>query len=325
MKVLVTGATGFLGSAVVRALASRGHDVLAMARPAAKLSDRSSSRVSFVRGDLRQKGAWCEEIKGVDAVVHAAAATGGGFPDQFAGTVVATENLLDCTDWASLKRFVLISSFSVYDYAGGPRSVDEGHPLESRPSRRDAYTWTKMLQEDLASSTCAGHDVPFVSIRPGAIYGPGKDWDCGAALKLGRFDLIFSPLAKLRLTHVDNCAEAIAAAVDTDGVQGVFNIVDDDAPTHAHYHRICRKAGSPAGRALYVPWWAVATVGLAVSLVNKAFFGGKARLPEILDYRRQQARWRPFKYSNEKAKAELGWVPRVRVEDATRLMFEEGQ
>ena len=325
MKVLVTGATGFLGSAVVRALASRGHDVVAMARPAAKLPESSSSLIAFVRGDLRQKGEWCEAIRGIDAVVHAAAATGGGFPDQFASTVVATENLLDCIDWKSLKRFVLISSFSVYDYAGGPRSVDEGHPLEPKPSRRDAYTWTKMLQEDLAASTCARHDVPFVSIRPGAIYGPGKDWDSGAALKLGKVDLIFSPLAKLRLTHVDNCAEAVAAAVDADGVEGVFNIVDDEAPTHARYHRICRKAGSSAARAVFIPWWVVATAGLGVKLVNKALFGGKARLPEILDYPRQQARWRPFNYSNERAKAELGWNPRVRMEDATRLMFGNGK
>ena len=322
MKVLVTGATGFLGKSVVSALAGRGHEVVAMARPTATLPNRAAANVHYIRGDLRQRGDWCEAIRGVDAVVHAAAAVGGGFPDQFAGTVVATENLLDCIDWESLRRFVLISSFSVYDYANGSRSIDERHPIEPQPARRDAYTWTKMLQEELASSTCARHKVPFVSIRPGAIYGPGKDWDSGAALKAGKFDLIFSPLAQLRLTHVDNCADAIAAAVERD-VEGVFNIVDDNPPTHAGYHRICKASGASTGRAIYVPWWAVAFTGLGVKLVNKAFFGGKARLPELLDYPRQKARWRPFKYSNAKAKAELGWTPRVRIDDATRLMFGE--
>ncbi|GAA4745111.1 NAD(P)-dependent oxidoreductase [Sphingomonas daechungensis] len=321
MKVLVTGATGFLGRAVVRALAERGHEVVAMARPAASLPQPVSPNVNYIRGDLRQGGEWCKAVRGVDAVVHAAASTGGGFPDQFAGTVVATENLLNCIDWESLQRFVLISSFSVYDYAGGGRAIDEKHPLEPDPSRRDAYTWTKMLQEDLAASTCAEHGVSFASIRPGAIYGPGKDWDSGAAMKTGKFELVFSPLAKLRLTHVDNCAEAIAAAVEKVGVDGVFNIVDDEVPTHAGYHRACRAAGSDARRALYVPWWFVASMGLGVRLVNRLFFGGKARLPEILDYPRQKARWRPFNYSNAKAKAELGWEPRVRVAEATRLMF----
>jgi len=295
-----------------------------MARPTAELPKDASDRVTYIRGDLRQRADWCREIRGIDAIVHAAAATGGGFPDQFGSTVVATENLLDCVDWASLRRFVQISSFSVYDYAGSKGPIDEGRKIESRPSRRDAYTWTKMIQEELASSTCAKHGVSFVSIRPGAIYGPGKEWDSGAALRLGSFDLIFSPLAKLRLTHVDNCADAIAAAVDAEDVKGVFNIVDDEQPSHARYHRICRNAGSAAGRAVYVPWWAVASAGLGVRLINRLFFGGKARLPELLDYPRQQARWRPFEYSNSKAKSDLGWTPHVRVADATRLMFGEG-
>lgn len=321
MRVLVTGATGFLGRSVVRALADRGHDVVAMARPAATPPKTEAANITYIRGDLRQRGEWCDAIRGIDAVVHAAAAVGGGFPDQFAGTVVATENLLDCIDWRSLRRFVLISSFSVYDYANGGRSIDERHSVEPQPSRRDAYTWTKMLQEDLASSTCARHNVRFVSIRPGAIYGPGKDWDAGAAMKLGKFDLIFSPLAQLRLTHVDNCADAIANAVEKEGVEGVFNIVDDDPPTHARYHRICKTAGGSTRRAIFVPWWTVAFTGLGVKLVNKVFFGGQARLPELLDYPRQKARWRPFKYSNAKAKAELSWAPRVEIGEATRLMF----
>lgn len=320
MKVLVTGATGFLGRSVVRALASRGHEVVALARPAASLPE-PSDRVSYIRGDLRQKGGWVREIKGVEAVVHAAAAVGGSFPEQFAGTVVATENLLDNLDWPSLRRFVLISSFSVYDYSRGSSSMDERHPLESDPSRRDAYTWTKMLQEELVEKSCAQHSVPFVSIRPGAIYGPGKDWDAGSALRAGNFDLVFSPLAKMRLTHVDNCAEAITAAVGAEGVTGAFNIVDDEQPTHARYHRVCRRAGARTGRAIYVPWWMAATAGLGVKLINSVFLKKGARLPEILDFPRQRARWRGYSYSNARAKTELGWMPRVRLEDAAAEMF----
>ena len=322
MKILVTGATGFLGRSVVRALAARGHEVVGLARPAAKLPEAPKG-VAYLRGDLRQKGDWCSQTGGVDVIVHAAAATGGGFPEQFASSVVATENLLDCIDSKSLKRFVHISSFSLYDYAGRGGTIDESHPLETRPERRDAYTWTKMLQEQLISEACDNHSIPLVSIRPGAIYGPGKDWDAGAALRFGRFDLLFSPLAKLRLTHVDNCADAIASAAEMEGAEGVFNIVDDEAPTHAQFHRLCRSSGRSTQTAIYVPWWVVATGGLGVKLINSLFFGKRARLPEFLDYPRQQARWRPFSYSNARAKAELGWTPRVRIGDATRLMFEK--
>lgn len=324
MKVLVTGATGFLGRSIVRELARRGHEVVALARPAAKLPEDAPKAVTYIRGDLRQKGDWRTQIRGVDVIVHAAAATGGGFPEQFASSVVATENLLECVDWKSLRRLVHVSSFSVYDYSGarGGSTIDETHSLEQRPERRDAYTWTKLVQEQLVLQACHENETSLVRIRPGAIYGPGKDWDCGAALRLGRFDLLFSPWTTLRLTHVDNCADAIAFAAEAEGAEGVYNIVDDDAPTHAQYHRLCRKAGAPPRAAIYVPWWAVASVGLGVKLINKLFFAKRARLPEILDFPRQQARWRPFSYSNVRAKTELKWAPRVRIEDATRLMFE---
>jgi nucleoside-diphosphate-sugar epimerase len=321
VKVLVTGATGFLGRSVVKALAERGHDVVAVARPAAALPSENSERITYIRGDLRQRGDWVDRINGVEAVVHAAAAVGGSFPEQFAGTVVATENLLDNIDWNTLRRFVLISSFSVYDYARGPSRMDERHPLEADPSRRDAYTWTKMLQEDLVERTCKQHEIPFVSIRPGAIYGPGKDWDAGSALSAGKFDLLFSPLGRMRLTHVDNCADAIAAAVEAEGATGAFNIVDDEQPTHARYHSLCRRAGAPIGRAIYIPWWLAATAGLGVKLINTAFFKKGARLPEILDYPRQRARWKGYSYSNARAKQELGWTPRVRLADAVPRMF----
>ena len=320
MRVFVTGATGFLGRSVVQALAARGHDVIALARPAATLP-ATTDDVTYVRGDLRQRGEWIERVKGVEAVVHAAAAVGGSFPEQFAGTVVATETLLENLNWLSLRRFVLISSFSVYDYSRGPSLVDEQHPLEADPSRRDAYTWTKMLQEKLVEDACKEHAVPFVSIRPGAIYGPGKDWAAGAALPTGTFDLLFSPLAKMRLTHVENCSDAIAAAVEADGAAGVFNIVDDEQPTHARFHRVCRRAGAQTGRAIYIPWWVAASVGLGVKLINSAFLGSRARLPEILDLPRQRARWRGYSYSNTRAKTALGWSPRVRLEDAAKEMF----
>ena len=81
MKVLVTGATGFLGKAVVKALTAHGHQVIAMARPAAQPVPIDGA--AFIRGDLRQKGEWCDRIAGVEAVVHAAAATSGGFPEQW--------------------------------------------------------------------------------------------------------------------------------------------------------------------------------------------------------------------------------------------------
>ncbi|QNN65318.1 NAD(P)-dependent oxidoreductase [Sphingomonas rhizophila] len=75
MKVLVTGAGGFLGQAVVRACTAAGHEVVAMIRPMGR--DPFAAPVTVVRGDLRQVGPWRTQLDGVEAVIHCAAATGG--------------------------------------------------------------------------------------------------------------------------------------------------------------------------------------------------------------------------------------------------------
>ncbi|QNN65319.1 NAD(P)-dependent oxidoreductase [Sphingomonas rhizophila] len=213
---------------------------------------------------------------------------------------------------ATVKRFVHISSFSVYDFRalGFGSTLDERSPPEARPEQRDAYTWTKIAQERLVADHCSERGLSLAVIRPGAIYGPGKDWDFGRALRIGPFDLILAPFSSMRLTHVENCAAAIVRALDAP-IDGVFNIVDAQAPSYGAYHRHCRRAGAPAGFGIYVPWLLVALGGLSIRAVNRLFCKGRARLPELFDYPRQVARWKPLRYSNRRAREQLGWTPAV--------------
>lgn len=326
MKVLVTGASGFLGRAVVRAAVAAGHDVIAMVRPTADVDMLGwSDTVEIVRGDLRQNGDWQGRIGHVDAVIHLAAASSGDLAHQFAGTVVATENLLASLPLRTLRRFVHVSSFSVYDYAALPAgaTIDESAPLEARPDRRDAYTTTKMFQERLVVEACVEAETFCIILRPGAIYGPGKAWDFGRALKIGRFDIIVSPRTRFRLTFVDNCADAIVRAVAAPAPAGVIlNIVDDDLPTHGGFHALCKAAGNAPGPAIWVPWLVLAAIGRAVDLLNRLAFKGRAKLPEILALHRQQARWKPFAYNNNAAKNVLGWTPRTSFKDGITLTME---
>jgi len=321
--VLVTGAAGFLGRAVVGALLGDGHQVLALVRPLTDVASFDpSERLEFVRGDLRQRGEWCDRIVAADAVVHLAAATGGDLPEQFAVTVVATENLLSNLP-SGLRRFVHISSFSVYDYAALPvgAEIDEDSPLEECPEERDAYTWTKLIQEKLVRDHCSEAGLSLAVLRPGAIYGSGKTWSFGSALSLGTFDLMFSPLASFRLTHVDNCANAILLAVKSPAADGqIFNVVDDNLPSHTRYRKLCRNAGASMPPAIPVPWIVVAATGWLVRLLNRTFLDNRARLPEWLAYRRQQARWKPLRYSNGRLKDVLGWAARVTIEEGVGAM-----
>ena len=319
MRVFLTGASGFLGSAVAKAAALDGHQVLAMHRPTSPPGyDGPTSSVTPVAGDLREDGAWRDQLARTECVIHCAAAASGDLATQLAGTVLATENLLAALP-DGLARFVHVSSFSVYDFGapGMASMLDEHTPLESRPLRRDAYTQTKLIQEAMVRAHCSAKGIPLVVIRPGAIYGPGKDWEFGRALRVGPFDLIFAPLARMRLVHVDDCAQAVVAALSLpiDG-ELIVNIVGSALPTHWGYHRLGRREGAPLGRAIPVPYFLLRMVGVAARLASRAFFKGRARLPELIDPPRLQARWRPLRYTNTRAKSSLGWDDKVRITDA---------
>ncbi|MBK5332135.1 MAG: NAD-dependent epimerase/dehydratase family protein [Ilumatobacteraceae bacterium] len=324
MRVVVTGANGFLGTAVVRRALAVGHDVVGLVRPMTTLTGPlwDDPRVTVVRGDLRERGGWRDGLAGADAVIHLAAAPSGDLGTQFQGTVVATENLLDAIDLSMLRRFVHVSSFSVYDFdAPAVRGViDETSALEPDPRRRDAYTTTKLIQEQLVRDHLAATGVELVVVRPGAVFGPGKNWAYGAAMSVGsKAVLVFAPRATFRVTYVHNCADAIVAAVDAPRAAGAtVNLVDDNLPTHAEFMRLCRIAGANVPAALPVPWLLLSAVGRLAAMVDRRFLDCRAKLPETLAIVRQRARWKPLHYPNAAAKSLLGWSPAVTIADAVR-------
>jgi nucleoside-diphosphate-sugar epimerase len=319
VKVFVTGASGFLGSVVVETAARAGHEVLALVRPKAAASVPTRPGVIVVPGDLRQAGSWRDALAEADAVIHCAASF-GDLPTQLAGTVLTTENLLSALT-PRTRRFVHVSSLSVYDFDAPRRLLDENTPLEAKVRRRDAYTETKLLQEQLVRTYASERGLELVVARPGAIYGPGKDWDAGRALRVGRFDVIFAPLTPMRLTHVDNCADALVRALDVplDGSL-IVNIIDGEQPTHWRYHRLARDAGATTGIPVPVPYLAVKALGWSARLASKMFFGGRARLPELLDPPRQRVRWRPLRYSADLARSALDWRPRVNLKEGVKTL-----
>jgi 2-alkyl-3-oxoalkanoate reductase len=314
VKVLVTGAGGFLGSAVVAAAVAAGHEVLALRRPASKIpEDSGSENLIWLSADLRQPENLSESLKGIEGVIHCAAAASGDLTAQLSDTVVATENLLAELP-VHLDRFVHVSSFSVYDFdAPGFRgTLSEKTPLEPRPLRRDIYTQTKVIQERLVRAHAAAHNISLVVGRPGAIYGPDKTWDYGGSLSLLGFDLIFAPLSRMRLIHVENCAEALVAALSIP-LEGelIVNLVDLEQPSHWHFHRLARREGVPTGRGVPIPYALVLALGGIARLTSRLFLHNRARLPELLDPPRQRARWRPLRYSRARADATLGVSQRI--------------
>jgi nucleoside-diphosphate-sugar epimerase len=320
MRVFVTGANGFLGSAVVDRLVATGDDVVALVRTPSSAPDHwaASAAITVVQGDLRAPRAWSSALAGCDAVVHLAAAKAGDFHEQFALTVVGTENLLAAMLAAGLRRLVHISTFSVYDYLSAPvgSRLTESSTLEQHPTTRDEYAQVKLVQEQLVREF--GGDVTI--IRPGLIYGPDAWWNGGRVMRLaGTWWLAIAPEGVMKLTHVRNCADAIVLAVHTPSSSGAtLNIVDDHLPTQREYERILRAAGLLHGGTLAVPW-RVAFLGATVlQWCNDRLFAGRAKLPGVLVPAKQAARCKPLTYDHTLATEALGWTPRIPLAEAIR-------
>ena len=150
MRALVTGANGFLGVHVASALIARGHQVRAAIRPAAKSDELTARGVTdIVRADCAIGPRARPSLRGVDVLVHLAAAVTGGEDAQFASTVVGTERLLGAMAQTACRRIVLASSFSVYDWSDIRGTLDEGSPIEPPPDLygRDNYSIAKSWQE----------------------------------------------------------------------------------------------------------------------------------------------------------------------------------
>ena len=328
LRLYVTGATGFVGSAVVAEALNRGHEVVAVVRPASRADLRArfpehADRLLEARVDLRSQRGLAESLEGVDSVVHLAAAKAGDFYTQFAGTVVATENLLAAMADAGVTELVAISTFSVYNYlAMEPGSLlDESSPIETDPRLRDEYAQTKLIQEDLYRRFGGVEGHHSVILRPGMIYGPDNLWHALLGAELGPRFLRIGSKAVLPLTYVENCAAAIIAAAEAlaerpGELSGeIINIVDDDLPTQQRYADLVA-ANIETPPTISIPWPVMNATTMLLKKANETLLSGRAKFPGIAVPDRLHARFKPLRYTNAKAKRLLGWSPKISLSEA---------
>ena len=269
-----------------------------MVRPASPASFASSAAdVELVHADLRRP-LDPELVRGVDAVVHLAAQVTGSDEARFAGTVVATEHLLEAMAGAGVRRLVLASSYSVYDWSRIDGSMDESAPLEQRVYERDGYAVAKLWQERVARRA----DVDLTVLRPGHIWGEEQGPEGG--IRVGPVLFVIGPLGPMPLTRVENCAECFVIATESDGAVGeTLNIVDEGEPrTWRHARRV-----APPGTLLVpVPYRLGFAFVRAVYAVARVLLGPSLRLPSAFVPRRFEARFKPVRTSQDARRRVLG-------------------
>lgn len=172
MRVFLTGATGFIGSGIAKALRDRGDDVRALVRSPEKAKELEEAGVELVAGSLADGDSIRSAMEGCDAVIHNAAVYEVGIkkserPAMYEANVVGTENVLGAALDAKVPKVVYVSTVGVFGNTKG-EIVEEGY--EHHGEYCSYYEETKVLAHKVAARLI-GEGLPCVIVQPGGVYG----------------------------------------------------------------------------------------------------------------------------------------------------------
>jgi len=214
MKVLVTGGTGFLGSAIVRMLIGKGHTAVSFSR--GNYSHLCATGMDIQQGDLKDIKALCQAASGCDAVIHTAAKAGvwGPAEDYERTNVQGTQNVIQVCRELQIRRLVYTSSPSVVFTGGDEDGIDESAPYAQRFLAD--YPRTKALAEQ-AVLAANDPELATVVLRPHLIWGPGDPHLVPRVLsraRAGKLALIGNGSNLVDSTYVENAALAHLLALE---------------------------------------------------------------------------------------------------------------
>ncbi len=270
-NVLVTGATGFLGGAVSAHLRTAGGwEVTATGRDPGKGATVAADR--FVPMDLADEGAAVALVSGQEAVIHCAALTSpwGHREDFERANVTVTDSLLKASVGAGVRRFVHVSTPSIYGEHVHREGLTEKSPLPARPINE--YARTKLAAERLV--LVAKDRLEVVVLRPHALIGVGDNTllpRLVRAASTGRLRIIGDGRARTDLTCVENAALACRLALEGDAARvagEAFNITNGEPmPLWDALGQFLAAAGlpPPRGRVPFAVVWAGAALAEAWS------------------------------------------------------------
>ena len=326
-RILVTGSNGFIGAKVVETLLDHGFvNLRCFVRPSSQLDRLENAlgrfgggkNVELITGDLLSRDDCRKAAEGVSIIYHLAAGMEKSFAGAFMNSALTSRNLMDAfLRYGQPKRFVNVSSFAVYSTLSLKRGdlLDESCPLEDAPQERfDAYGFGKLKQEELVKEYGRKYELPYVIVRPGYVFGPGKR-ELSGRVGIGTFGFFIQVNGShsLPLAFVDNCAEAVVLAGLKANVDGeIFNVVDDELLTGRQFLNAYKKKVK-SFRSIRISYFA--GYGLC-SLWEKYSKWSKGQLPPVFNHRRCSAEWKGNRYSNQKLRQRLGWKPRLNMEQA---------
>lgn len=310
MRVLVTGATGFLGTRLVGRLLERDDTVVGLARSPASAQKLIDRGCKFVQGSLTQEPAVRAAVQGCDAVFHLGGITALGITRSERGemesaNIDGTELLFEAAVDEGVGRIVYVSSLAVFGNTRG-KVVDETF------NRTEArfLSWferTKYLAHQAARSRISD-GAPIVIVQPGHVYGPGDHSLIGEQLERaakGTLRYRAFPELGLVLSHVDDVVEGLLQALEHGQIGRSYILGGERTTLGAAIQRAARAGGHEP------PAWTIPSPALrALAPLSRVLARARqtpANLGEIVSACENVTYWA----TDARARSELGYVPRT--------------
>jgi nucleoside-diphosphate-sugar epimerase len=318
----VTGATGLLGSHLVEQLAERGERLRALVRPTSDTAFLRERGVELSIGDLHNPQSLRRFVDGADIVYHCAAKVGDWGPWQLYQREVidATANLLDACKSVGVGRVLHVSSITVYGHPK-PRSelIAEDEPLGQNHWVWDYYCRSKIMAEEI----CRGYPGALTIVRPGWMYGP-RDRNTlprvVKALRAGRVKLLGSGDNMLNILHAADAAQGtILAANHPDAVGQAYNLSSSGEITQRQLLDLLTDLLGLPRITKHIPLRLAFWVGFLSEVIGHVIL--LKRPPHITRYGVSLV-GRSTGFSTAKARTQLGWRPRVGIQEGLRETLE---
>ncbi len=305
MRIVVTGAAGLVGRAVVARLRERGDEVVALVRDPRRAGVLAELGADLVESDLADVAALTEQLRGADAVIHAAGSYRIGIPESERGAmwdanVGTATRIFDAAEAAATHRILYVSTVNVFGDTRG-RVVDETYRRDLGDGFLSWYDETKYGAHEVAFQRMAARS-PIVIVMPSQVYGPGDRSGFGGQLQLahaGRLRYRAVDDVAIGLVHADDLAAGIVGAIDR-GRVGEAYILSGPRTTLAEAIAIAARLGGHASPSLRIPDAVLRAIAPLGRLI------GQPNLSEVVS----ASAGVTYLASSAKAEAELGFTAR---------------
>ena len=274
MKVIVTGASGFVGGHVARYLNEKGHHITGLSRRG--IPDIG---ISHIKTDLSKTVTKKLPFKNFDVIVHSAALTefNANYDHAYAVNVFGTKHPYILAQKHKVKKFIHISSYSVYKEFTDRKRVNE--TFAKATAKTSTYSRTKLLAEEYLKKQ---KSMATICLRPHVVYGPGDMTVLSQFLEKIKFNKIVLPLdisKEFSITYVKNLVEGVDFFLSKKMDKGfhAFNISDKDVLDSVTLIQHFLDFSSPSARIYQVP----KEIGYVVALVATLIARMQRKSPEL--------------------------------------------